>query len=155
MKNSINIYLRPLKEEDALISYKWRNDPEVWKLTGSMPDIVVTPEIEKTWIKKVLNDPTCKRFAICIESSDEYIGNVQLTNITEQDAEFHIFIGEKSYWGKGVGYQATNELIKFVRKNISLKQVYLFVKPINTAAIRIYEKMGFYSVSEEKMMLEL
>ncbi len=155
MKDLINIYLRPLRVEDALISYKWRNDPEVWKYTGNRPDIAVTSEIETAWIKKVLQDTASKRFAICLEDGDEYIGNVQLTNMTKNDAEFHIFIGEKSYWGKGVGYQATNELIKFTRKNISLKQVYLFVKPVNTAAIRIYEKMGFYSVSEEKMMLEL
>ncbi|RLD71458.1 MAG: N-acetyltransferase [Bacteroidetes bacterium] len=155
MKNTVNIYLRPLKEEDALTSYKWRNDPEVWRLTGSRPDIVITPEIETSWIKKVLKDPTCRRFAICIAGSDEYIGNVQLTNITKQDAEFHIFIGEKKYWGRGIGYKATIELSRITRKHLSLKQIYLYVKPENTAAVKIYEKAGFRFVGEEKMILEL
>ena len=68
----VDIYLRPLKEENALISYKWRNDPEVWKLTGSKPDMLITPEIETSWIRKVLQDTTCRRFAIYIAESDEY-----------------------------------------------------------------------------------
>ena len=151
----INIYLRPLKEEDALTSYKWRNDTEVWQLTGSRPDMVVTSEIEKNWIRKVLRDPTSRRFAICIAESDEYIGNVQLTSITEEEAEFHIFIGEKKYWGKGIGYQATEKIIGFARKNMSLKSIYLYVKALNKAAIMIYEKVGFSFVDKEKMILYL
>ena len=155
MKNTLNIYLRPLREEDALTSYKWRNDPEVWKLTGSRPDIVVTPEIEKDWIRKVLQDPASRRFAICIAQNDTYIGNVQLTNITGEEAEFHIFIGEKKCWGKGVGYMATTELINIAKKQLPLKRIYLYVKPGNTAAIKIYEKAGFKQAGGEKMILDL
>ena len=155
LKNTIKIYLRTLEEEDALISYKWRNDPEIWKLTGSRPDIVVTPEIETKWIRKVLQDTTCRRFAICLAEKDEYIGNIQLTNITKQDAEFHIFIGKKKYWGKGIGFKATEELIRFINENMPLKQIYLFVKPENKAAVKIYEKTGFRFVGDEKMILEL
>ncbi len=155
MKNTVNIYLRPLKEKDALTSYKWRNDPEVWELTGNRPDITVTSEIETEWIRKVLKDPISRRFAICIAESNEYIGNVQLTNITKQEAEFHIFIGKKKYWGQGIGSRATEALIKFAKENLPLKQIYLFVKPENKAAVKIYEKVGFRFVDKEKMILEL
>lgn len=138
-----------------MISWKWRNDPEVWKLTGSKPDRTITPEIEKAWIQQVLNDDSCRRFAICLEKTDEYIGNVQLTNITDEEAEFHIFIGAKTYWGKGLGTQATDKLIKYAREQMKLKTIYLFVKPDNLAAIKIYKKAGFVHVSKNKMILEL
>ena len=44
----MEIYIRPLRIEDALISYKWRNICEIWALTGSRPDIEITPELELT-----------------------------------------------------------------------------------------------------------
>ena len=50
---NLAIYLRSLKE-DALTSYKWRNNPLIWKLTGSKPDIEITKEIELSWIDKIL-----------------------------------------------------------------------------------------------------
>lgn len=144
-----------MQETDAMTSWKWRNDPEVWKLTGNRPDRIITPEIEKAWIQDVLNDKSCKRFAICVEKTDEYIGNVQLTNITDEDAEFHIFIGERNYWGKGMGTQATVELITCAKQQLKLKSIYLFVNPDNLSAIKIYKKAGFVHVNEDKMVLKL
>ena len=37
------VLIRPLEVSDALTSYKWRNDPEIWKYTGSRPDMEITP----------------------------------------------------------------------------------------------------------------
>ncbi len=138
-----------------MVSHKWRNDPEVWKLTGNRPDRIITPEIENKWIKKVIADKTCQRFAISLKENDEYIGNVQITDITKTKAEFHIFIGERKYWGLGIGYAATREMINYVKREMQLKQLYLYVNPENIAAIRIYEKLGFNFVNKDKMLLEL
>lgn len=49
------VYIRPLELKDALVSYKWRNNPRIWRLTGSRPNTFVTPEIETEWLKHVLN----------------------------------------------------------------------------------------------------
>jgi len=143
----MNVYLRPLRESDALTSWHWRNNPEIWTYTGSIPDQYITEEIEIEWIRRVLKDETTKRFAICITDTDEYIGNVQLTNIENDAAQFHIFIGNQSYWGKGVSTLATNLLLAFVRSNLQLNKIYLYVSKENVAAIRSYEKNGFKIVS--------
>lgn len=139
------IYIRPLEEKDSQVSYVWRNDPKVWEFTGSRPDRVITAEIEKQWINKVLQDRTSRRFAICVKTTHQYIGNVQLTSIdeTEKKAEFHIFIGERDFWGKGVATQATKELLRYAKNELNLKVVYLFVSPQNVAAVRAYQKNGF------------
>ena len=60
----MKITIRPLCIEDALTSYKWRNNPNIWKYTGNKPDKVITPEIETEWIKKVLKNENERRFAI-------------------------------------------------------------------------------------------
>ena len=140
------IFIRPLEEKDAVISWKWRNDPDVWKFTGSRPNIIVTPEIEIDWIQNVLSKLNSKRFAIIVDKV--YVGNIQLTNITELDAEYHIFIGDKSYWGKGIATKATDLLIDYAFTKLKLKLIYLFVKSDNIAAVKVYEKNGF-SVKEK------
>lgn len=136
-----------MKREDAEVSYKWRNDPEIWKLTGSRPDRTITLEDEQKWIDQVMNDETCRRFAIVADGT--YVGNTYLTNIADSRAEFHIFIGDKSYWGKGIASAASKELIAFGRDELKLDSIYLKVHEDNTAAIHVYKKMGFLPSSKE------
>ena len=143
----MNCYIRPLRFEDARTSYKWRNDPEIWEFTGSKPSQPITQEIEESWMKKVLSNNSEKRFAICIEGSNQYVGNVQLTNICDNTAQFHIFIGEKKFWGQHIGQQAIKQIIAFAFRELHLKSIYLHVSQKNSAAIRVYEKCGF-SITE-------
>jgi|LSQX01.3.fsa_nt_gb RimJ/RimL family protein N-acetyltransferase len=136
------ILIRPLVEEDAQISYIWRNDPDIWKYTGNKPNIQVTEEIEKKWILEKLEEKDSVRFAIIVDN--EYVGNIQLTNIKEYDtAEYHIFIGNKNYWNKGVAYLATAQIILYSKEILFLKTIYLTVNTKNIAAIKVYEKLGF------------
>ncbi|WP_313004344.1 GNAT family N-acetyltransferase [Chryseobacterium gleum] len=152
-----NVLIRPLQKEDALISYQWRNDPEVWKFTGSRPDIEITKEIESEWIVKVLQDEKSKRFAILCDN--EYIGNVHLNNIENNTAEFHIFIGNKDFWGKGISQLATYQILYYAKEVLKLSEIYLYVKPENIAAVESYKRNNFVVIEENpdnvKMSLQL
>ena len=148
-KNEIDIYIRPLAVDDAEVSYRWRNNPIVWQLTGSRPDRQVTFAIEQAWIKEVLARKNEKRFAICIAETDEYIGNVQLTNLEKRKAEFHIFIGETKYWGKGVGRQATQSILEFAFTELQLNEVYLLVLKAHKSALMLYQNCGFVIRDEQ------
>ena len=143
------IYLRPLRKEDAAVSFHWRNDAEVWQFTGNRPDREITYDIEKKWIEKKLKIENERRYAICLYSNDKYIGNVQLTNIKNKTAEFHIFIGDKRYWGKGIGKEATKKIIELGFNVMRLKEIYLEAKRNNIAAVKESKKNGFY-VSDSK-----
>jgi RimJ/RimL family protein N-acetyltransferase len=145
MADCVDIYIRLLRVEDALISWRWRNNPEIWKYTGSRPDREITREIETEWIIKAIADKTSRRFAICVVGSDKYIGNVQLTNIdmNKLSAEFHIFIGETFFWGKGVATLAMRQIIEYARSLLGLREIRLSVNRENLAAVRIYHNAGF------------
>ncbi|MCF6142091.1 GNAT family N-acetyltransferase [Flavobacterium sp. K77] len=136
-----NVYIRPLQIEDAAISYLWRNDEEIWKYTGSRPNLEITYDIERDWIVKVITEKISKRFAIIVDGV--YVGNIQLTNLTKQDAQYHIFIGDKNYWGKGIAQLATFQILTYARETLQLNEVYLQVNVDNAAAVRVYEKSGF------------
>ena len=151
------VLIRPLQIEDAKISWVWRNDPEVWKLTGNRPDKTITFDVEHEWLKNVLSDDSTKRFAITVD--DLYVGNVQLTSLNAVNAEFHIFIGEKQFWSKGVAKEATYQILHYAKQILKLQEVYLYVKKANIGAVNVYKKNSFVIESEDstdcKMICEL
>lgn len=148
------VEIKPLEIEDSEVSWKWRNDTDIWKYTGSRPDFLITPEIERKWIQKVISEANSKRFSINVNSL--YVGNIQLTNITDFDAEYHIFIGDKNFWGKGISYNATLKILSFAKIKLKLDSVYLYVNTENINAIKLYQKVGFNFVeNKNKMIIKL
>jgi RimJ/RimL family protein N-acetyltransferase len=143
------IYIRPLELKDAQTSYVWRNDSTLWVYTTFRPKDYITQEMETKWLSESLNKPDQSRFAICVKELDTYIGNVQLININEQCAELHLFIGDKLYWNRGIGYQATELIINYGFLKRGLKKIYLKVHPANLPALYLYEKVGFEIIGKE------
>jgi RimJ/RimL family protein N-acetyltransferase len=138
-----SIYLRELYLSDAKISCNWRNNPLIWKYTSFKAEKFISEEIELEWLKNILAKPNDHRFAICLKKNSQYIGNVQLTNVHLNTAEFHLFIGDPSYWGMGIGKQATSLMLNFGFTHLDLHSIYLEVHKENDAAKSLYKKIGF------------
>lgn len=144
------VYIRPLVLKDAKTSYRWRNDPDIWTYTESKPDRIISPEIEEEWLKGKLSKVGEIRFAICLEENDQYIGNIQLLDIDDDKATYHIFIGEKSFWGKGISQSATKLILTYAFSELNLEKVLLEVNPLNVPAWKAYQKIGFAAVGRNK-----
>ncbi|MGO5249504.1 GNAT family N-acetyltransferase [Segatella copri] len=140
----MNVRIRPLKEQDAYTSVKWRNDPEVFKFTGNIYNHEITIDNELEWIRKVTANPTDYRCAILVD--EVYVGNIYLTDIKEGTAHFHIFIGDKSYWGKGVAKRASLLILEYAFNVLNIKEVLLRVRNVNTSAYNLYLRLGFKDV---------
>lgn len=143
-----SVYIRPLALEDAKTSFNWRNDPDIWTYTEFKPDRYISPEMEEEWLKAKLFRSNEKRFAICLVENDQYIGNIQLLEIDAEKAWYHVFIGEKAFWGQGISQKATKLLLTYAFTELNLKMVMLEVHPENIAAKTVYKKMGFLSVGD-------
>lgn len=148
----MQVEIRPLQEKDALISYQWRNNPAIWKYTGSKPNQIITKEIETEWIRNVLARPNEKRFAIMADG--RYIGNTYLTEIHNGQAEFHIFIGEQDYWGKGIATLVLDKIIDF-SKAMPLSKLTLEVHQDNIPAQKLYQKAGFIVIQKNNPMWQM
>ena len=107
----MQVEIRPLREEDAHVSVRWRNISDIWRYTKFQATRPVTLDDELAWIRQVTADPTCRRFAILADG--RYVGNIYLTGIKDGLAEYHVFIGEQDYWGRGVAKAATREILRF------------------------------------------
>ncbi|WEK21295.1 MAG: GNAT family N-acetyltransferase [Candidatus Pedobacter colombiensis] len=150
-----SVYLRPLSLEDAKTSYQWRKDPDIWVYTEFKPSADFTLEQETEWLRTKLNKENDSRFAICLHGTDQYIGNVQLIDLKDSKGEFHLFIGEKQLWGRGIGKSATKLILKFGFSEKKLESVFLFAHEDNTPALSIYEKLGFVTVSKHNNQLKM
>jgi RimJ/RimL family protein N-acetyltransferase len=81
-------------------SWEWLNDSEIRQLTDTL---VFTKEDQLVWYESL---PTKKDYRVWgISITGEKIGVVGLKKITKDSAEFFTYIGEKKYWGKGLGVQ--------------------------------------------------
>lgn len=146
----MQVRIRPLEEKDAYTSVKWRNDKDVFKYTGTVYDQEITIESELSWIKKVMKNTNEYRCAIEVDGI--YVGNIYLTDITDNDAQYHIFIGNKDCWGKGVATAASKKILQYAFNVLHLRFVYLMVHQNNYNALALYSKLGFKRKENENMV---
>lgn len=137
----MNVTLRPLEPADADTSVHWRADPAIWTYTLAAGRPPVELATERAWLVRVIADRNGRRFAILAD--DRYVGNVYLTDITATSAQYHIFIGERDMWGRGIARAATMAVLDIAWTDLGLDQVYLLVHPDNRIARGLYERLGF------------
>ena len=137
------VTLRHVRLSDAERFVKWLTDPKVYQYLQAQ-NRHLTLKKEKEWIKKSLKEKTDKRFAI--ETLDKvHIGVVSLerVEVKHKRATLGIFIGEKSYWNKGLGTDAARTILKYGFEKMKLHKVELDVFGYNPRAIKVYRRLGF------------
>lgn len=137
-------YLTPVSLEDAALYKEWLNDLEV-SVNLNVRPYILTIEKEKELLEKLVKSETDALFGIVDKKSDKLIGNCGLMGIEpiNRKAMFGIFIGDKKYWGKGYGEEATNLILDFGFNMLNLHNIFLTVFSFNKRGIRCYEKCGF------------
>src|SRR5438105_15493808 len=101
------IYLRRVHQTDATERYVgWLNDPEVNRFLESR-FVQWTVESVRDYILARQN-AFDHFFAICDLCHERHIGNIKLgpVNPHHRNADVSLFIGEKSYWRRGVASEA-------------------------------------------------
>lgn len=127
----------------------WLNDKNVNKYLESGGDY----NLKK--LEKYLTHYEKKQilfWAIFIKHKNIHIGNIKIDpiDLKLKSGEYGIMIGDKSEWGKGYAYEASNHIIKYCFNDLKLNQITLGVKKNNIKAIRLYKKLGF-NISEKNI----
>src|SRR3989339_219619 len=137
------IYLRELNLADATGEYcGWLNDPAVNKYLETRK---ATIEDLRNYIQQRVDDPNSFFAGVFDKENNVHIGNVKLEPIDWQKkrAVFGILIGNKDYWSKGIGTEATRLIIDYAFNSMGLEEIELGVIADNKKAARVYEKVGF------------
>ncbi|CAM2962539.1 GNAT family protein [Hathewaya histolytica] len=135
-------YLSPIDTSDYEKYTEWLNDPEVAIGLSLMPKVIGI-QFEKDALNDLVKDGY--NFAIIDSKSNELIGNCGFpsTDLRNRHGEVGIFIGNKSYWGKGYGVEALTLLLDFGFNVINLESIHLVAYGFNESAIKCYRKVGF------------
>jgi RimJ/RimL family protein N-acetyltransferase len=152
----MQVTIRPLEEKDAYTSVKWRNDHEVFKYTGNTYTSEITIESELNWIRNVIaNNEAGTEYRCAIEVDGEYVGNIYLTHLTTGIGHYHIFIGNKDYWGKGIAKEASRLIISDGFDRLGLRGIELSVRPENVTAYNLYKKLGFVEFGKTEEYIKM
>ena len=139
-------YLSPMSMEDAAQYAEWLNDTAVGLPLLQIGE-VLNLEKEKDQLKSLSQG---YNFSIVDKDKDKLIGSIGLFNVdlVHGRAEMGIMIGDRNFWNRGYGTEATQLLLDFSFNALNLSHIRLGVFSFNPRAIRCYEKVGFKTVGK-------
>ncbi len=139
------VALGPVQREYLPKYVEWLNDWEVSQFLAPGVPSPLTLEDELAWFERQRGEKDAIVLAILALPDRQVIGNCGLHRIDfkNRSAVFGIFIGDKNYWSKGYGTDATRTLLRYSFDQLGLNRVELDVYEFNPRAMRAYEKAGF------------
>ena len=142
-------YLSPMNLEDAERYVEWLNDPEVAVNLAAAPQIISLAQ-ERQVLECLGREESA--FAIVDSQTDTLIGNCALIRVdpVNRCCEFGIFIGDRRFWNRGYGEEATRLALDFAFNFLNLHNVMLQVYAHNPRARRCYEKCGFREIGRRR-----
>jgi [ribosomal protein S5]-alanine N-acetyltransferase len=138
------VYIRGLDREDLLAMVPWINDDDVVHLlfTGDRP--ANAERLADQWERS--RDSTEEiAFAACCRQTGQFIGTTGLYRVhwVMRSAEFRVFLGDKTYWNKGIGTELTKMMVVYGFERLNMNRIWLGVNADNIGGVRAYEKAGF------------
>lgn len=134
-------------EDFLALSSTWLRDPEICRLTATPP---FSAEEQQTWFKSLAARKDYRIWGI--HCGSRKIGACGLKNISDKSAEYWGYIGEKEFWGRGLGKRLVSYCIEKARE-LGLSSLCLRVISENTRARRLYLASGFQESGREADML--
>lgn len=135
-------YLSPIFPEDIETITVWLNDIVVTKYLMSVgePSSLLR---EREIFEKMAKEEHI--YAVIDSDLGKMIGIVGLYNIrhTNGTADLEIIIGQKEYWNRGYGEEATRLMVDFGFNILNMKNIMTTAIEYNVRALRSFEKIGF------------
>ncbi len=135
--------IRTLKLDDVSEDYvSWFSDKDVIKYSDNQYKIF-SLDGQRDYVKNCLNDKNILLFGIFVDN--KHIGNIILNGIVSvhKRAEVSYLIGDKYYWGKGIGKSAVARVISLAKQDLKLNKLFAGVAKNNIVSRKILENNGF------------
>jgi len=136
------VNLRPFSKADIPIVTRWINNPDIREF-GFIP-FPQTEKQEDEWFNKLgAND---KNVTLAIETKrGVLIGSISIMGINWKDrvGSTGALIGEKEYWGKGLGTDAKMTLLDYAFNDLNLHKICSNVVASNKRSFRYNLRCGY------------
>ncbi len=143
--------LRPIRETDWELIYKWCNDPEVLYYSDG-------PEVEGYGLDTIKNSifeaGSRSRYCFVMEAEGKVIGECWLQKMnlerilkqypSKDCRRIDLTIGEKRYWGRGYGTRAIGMLTSFGFANENADRIFgCGIESYNPRSLKAFQKNGY------------
>jgi len=144
-------YLSPCAPDDTENWAIWDNDPEVTLPLGDEAYTLTSLEKEQESLTSILKNQL-PAFSIIDLATEDLIGRGILFEINQVDqtAMLGMVIGEKAYWNRGYGQEATRLLLDYAFNLLNLNSIMLGVYAFNERGIAAYRKVGFKEIGRRR-----
>ncbi|UOQ44329.1 GNAT family N-acetyltransferase [Halobacillus salinarum] len=135
--------LTTLSDEDLHILTNWYTDSRFLRRFDALPPKPKSFATLQEWRDQASKDNN--HFLFAMREAHKFIGYVELEGIlwSQRNGWVTIGIGEELNQGKGYGTEAMELIMEYAFQELNLHRLQLTVFEYNTAAIRMYEKLGF------------
>lgn len=153
------VVLRPLNDSHLPLLYRWNADPEVLYWTEGGADIVRSYDAET--VHDIYGGVSQTGLCFLIVVDEVPIGEcwLQPMNLPEVSALYpgldvrriDIMIGEKEYWGQGLGTAVIALLVRFAFEREQVDVLHCLCEDYNLRSQRIWQKNGFTLVRTDEL----
>ena len=144
MLNGEKVILRPIRLEDWEKTIQWRNNLLI-KSSAMLHPFPVTNEMEKAWYEEKLTrkDNTFLPFTVVAKGKEEVVGYFSLNNINWVSRYGFVsgVIGDRVNFGKGMGKEAVELLIKYAFAHLNLRKICAYVRT-DHPALKTWADLG-------------
>jgi RimJ/RimL family protein N-acetyltransferase len=141
MKTSSTVYFEKLSYSKIELLRNWRNQNFVLEQMEFQE--VISQEAQEFWFESIKNESSVEYYIFGIES--EPVGLVHLAEINKinKTATVGLFIGNASYIGTGIAFDASSFIIKRAFDELALETLFAKVRNTNHPALQYNAFLGF------------
>lgn len=139
------VKLTPPNVDDTNDFYKWSGDREATQFSFFSYSYPQSKAEITHWFSGIKHSKSTVTFGICCSETRALIGCAGIASMRRlnRSGEYCISIGEKSYWGKGLGTDVTKFITDYGFNTLGLHRIDLTAFSSNDAAIKAYEKARY------------
>lgn len=144
-----DVYLRRVEISDLSTLLLWENDPNNWEVSEikqpfseeEIADFIVNQQAPYNALDQI-------RWMICLKSTHEAIGTIDLFEIQNNQAGIGILIQSTHHRNNGYATQAIELLKTLAKEELKLNRLFCNIQHFNLASIHLFEKCQFKQVEK-------
>ena len=139
-----NVALCPINPDHFPLFLKWKNDTKLREFNCNRPAAIGIDQVKKELEEPRPALPESFSFEIWYKPENILVGQCGLHAFSWRDghAQLGIMIGEREYWGKGIGTEAYQLLVKYGFTQLELHKIVANINAPNIGSQTAVQRAG-------------
>lgn len=139
-----NITLRALEPSDLEVLYLWENDPDVWRVSGTLAP-VSRDRLARFISEQSYDIYATRQMRLIVDVDGVMVGSVDIFDFEPLHRRFGvgILIYADEHRRKGYASRVIELIKEYARNTLDLRQIWVTVDEDNSASVALFESCGF------------